>query len=68
MPVFLDEIQYAPQLLSHLQMRIDQDASHCGHWLLTGSQQFGLMRDVSAARTAMARLSAMATRTPCPVS
>ena len=46
-PVILDEIQYVPQLLSHLKMRIDQDPSHCGHWLLTGSQQFGLMRDVS---------------------
>jgi hypothetical protein len=45
-PVILDEIQYVPQLLSHLKMRIDQDPSHCGHWLLTGSQQFGLMRDV----------------------
>jgi predicted AAA+ superfamily ATPase len=46
-PVILDEIQYVPQLLSHLKMRIDQAPSHCGHWLLTGSQQFGLMRDVS---------------------
>ena len=46
-PVILDEIQYVPQLLSHLKIRIDQEPSRCGHWLLTGSQQFGLMRDVS---------------------
>lgn len=46
-PVILDEIQYVPQLLSHLKMRIDQNSDRCGHWLLTGSQQFGLMRDVS---------------------
>jgi len=46
-PVILDEIQYVPHLLSHLKIRIDQDPSHCRHWLLTGSQQFGLMRDVS---------------------
>lgn len=46
-PVILDEIQYVPQLLSHLKLRIDQDPSQCGRWLLTGSQQFGLMRDVS---------------------
>lgn len=46
-PVILDEIQYVPQLLSHLKMRIDQTPGQCGRWLLTGSQQFGLMRDVS---------------------
>ncbi len=46
-PVILDEIQYVPALLSHLKMRIDSAPSRCGRWLLTGSQQFGLMRDVS---------------------
>jgi uncharacterized protein len=45
--VILDEIQYVPDLLPYIKMRIDQDPSRCGHWLLTGSQQFGLMRDVS---------------------
>lgn len=46
-PVILDEIQYVPFLLPHLKMRIDADPQRCGRWLLTGSQQFGLMRDVS---------------------
>jgi len=46
-PVILDEIQYVPALLSHLKMRIDAKPRRCGRWLLTGSQQFGLMRDVS---------------------
>lgn len=46
-PVILDEIQYVPALLSHLKMRIDAQPDRCGHWLLTGSQQFALMRDVS---------------------
>lgn len=46
-PAILDEIQYVPGLLSYLKMRIDADPSRCGRWLLTGSQQFGLMRDVS---------------------
>ena len=46
-PVILDEIQYVPALLSHLKMRIDKEPGRCGRWLLTGSQQFGLMRDVS---------------------
>lgn len=45
--VILDEIQYVPALLSHLKMRIDAEPERCGRWLLTGSQQFGLMRDVS---------------------
>ncbi|OIN93223.1 MAG: hypothetical protein AUJ20_04925 [Comamonadaceae bacterium CG1_02_60_18] len=46
-PVILDEIQYVPALPSHLKMRIDHEPGRCGRWLLTGSQQFGLMRDVS---------------------
>lgn len=46
-PVILDEIQYVPGLLPHLKMRIDAAPGRCGRWLLTGSQQFGLMRDVS---------------------
>lgn len=47
MPVILDEIQYVPSLFPHLKMRIDAQPALCGRWLLTGSQQFGLMRDVS---------------------
>ena len=46
-PVILDEIQYVPSLLPHLKMRIDAAPDRCGRWLLTGSQQFGLMRDIS---------------------
>jgi len=46
-PVILDEIQYVPSLLSRLKMRIDAEPDRCGRWLLTGSQQFGLMRGVS---------------------
>lgn len=43
----LDEIQYAPALLSHLKLRIDAEPGRRGRWLLTGSQQFALMRDIS---------------------
>lgn len=46
-PVIFDEIQYVPGLLSHLKLRIDREPARCGQWLLTSSQQFGLMRDVS---------------------
>ena len=46
-PVILDEIQYAPELLPYLKMVIDQDRQRMGRWLLTGSQQFALMKNVS---------------------
>jgi len=45
--VILDEIQYAPELLPYLKIRIDRDRQHNGRWLLTGSQQFHLMANVS---------------------
>lgn len=45
--VILDEIQYAPELLPYLKVRIDRDRQHNGRWLLTGSQQFHLMANVS---------------------
>lgn len=45
-PVIFDEIQYVPALLPHLKLRIDAEPGRCGHWLLTGSQQFNLMRDI----------------------
>jgi hypothetical protein len=45
-PVILDEIQYAPELLSSLKLRIDNDRRRNGRWLLTGSQQFHLMRNI----------------------
>lgn len=37
----LDEIQYCPGLFSHLQVRVDA-ARRMGHYVITGSQQFGL--------------------------
>lgn len=43
----VDEIQYAPELLSYLKMRIDRDRTRCGRYVLTGSQQFVLMKGVS---------------------
>jgi predicted AAA+ superfamily ATPase len=46
-PVILDEIQYVPDLLPYLKLRIDAAPERLGHWLLTGSQQFELMRNVS---------------------
>ena len=43
----LDEVQYVPELFQYLKMRIDRDRRATGRWLLTGSQQFGLMARVT---------------------
>ncbi len=45
--VILDEIQYAPSLFRELKIRIDQQRKKYGQWILTGSQKFQLMKDVS---------------------
>lgn len=42
----LDEVQYAPDLLSYMQERIDF-SSNTGTWILTGSQQFGVMSGIT---------------------
>ena len=42
----LDEIQNVPEALSYLQVMIDEDTRR-GLWVLTGSQQLGLNREVS---------------------
>jgi len=54
----LDEVQRAPDLLSYLQTRVDVDG-RMGQFLLTGSQQFGLLSRISqslAGRTAFIEL------------
>ena len=45
--VTLDEIQYAPNLFRELKIRIDANRGQFGKWILTGSQYFSLMKDVS---------------------
>ena len=44
-PVILDEIQYVPEILQYLKIRIDRDRTP-GKWILTGSQQFHLMKNI----------------------
>jgi len=54
----LDEVQRTPQLLSYLQSHVDNDR-RMGRFLLTGSQQFGLMSGITqslAGRTAFIEL------------
>ncbi len=45
--VVLDEVQYAPSLFRELKIRIDNNRQQYGKWLLTGSQKFQLMQNVS---------------------
>ncbi len=45
-PVILDEVQYVPDLFPYLKMRIDAEPGVRGRYLLTGSQQFAMMRRV----------------------
>jgi len=62
-PVIIDEIQYAPALLRHLKIRIDEDRKRAGRYLLTGSQVFALMQGVSeslAGRCALLNLFTLA--------
>ncbi len=45
-PLIIDEIQYAPQLLSYIKLVVDQSDKTGLYWL-TGSQQFHMMKNVS---------------------
>ncbi len=61
--VILDEIQYAPELLHYIKDDIDAHRRQPGRWLLTGSQDFALMRGVSqtlAGRIAVLHLDPLA--------
>lgn len=45
--VILDEIQNVPGLFREIKIRVDKERKRYGKWLLTGSQQFELMKEVS---------------------
>ena len=46
LPVFIDEIQYAPQLFQQIKILIDR-SNEKGLFFLSGSQQFHMMKNVS---------------------
>jgi len=46
-PLIIDEVQYAPGLFRYLKNWIDKNRHNYGQFLLTGSQKFVLMRNVS---------------------
>ena len=45
-PVFVDEIQYAPNLFPYIKMHIDREKKK-GLFYLSGSQQFRMMKNIS---------------------
>lgn len=45
-PLFIDEVQYAPQLFPYIKMKVDKDKTRGQYWL-SGSQLFDLMQNVT---------------------
>ena len=71
LPVILDEIQNVPEVLGYVRARIDASPHRTGQWLLTGSQEAGLMRGASesmAGRAAVFHLLPLAHRETPKVS
>lgn len=46
-PLIVDEIQYAPGIFRHIKIAVDEKRDEMGRFLLTGSQNFVLMKNVS---------------------
>lgn len=62
MPLIVDEVQYAPELFRFLKDRLDKNRHEMGRLVLTGSQNFSLMKNVSeslAGRTAVMELEGL---------
>lgn len=65
LPTILDEVQNVPEIFAHVRARIDAEPRKVGRWILTGSQESGLMRGVTesmAGRAAVMQLLPLATR------
>ncbi len=62
LPAILDEIQNVPEVFNFVRTRIDRAPRRAGQWYLTGSQEAGLMRNVTesmAGRAAILQLMPM---------
>lgn len=60
-PLFIDEVQYAPQLFSYIKIAIDNDAAPGSFWL-SGSQAFRMMelaQESLAGRVAVLHMSGL---------
>jgi predicted AAA+ superfamily ATPase len=49
-PLILDEVQYAPEVVSAIKRRIDRKKGF-GQYILTGSQQWGVMKQMTESLT-----------------
>ncbi len=61
-PLIIDEVQYAPKLFRFLKDNLDKNRHGMGQLVLTGSQKFGLMRNISeslAGRTCIMELEGL---------
>lgn len=61
LPIFIDEVQYAPELFSYIKIAVDNGADPGAFWL-TGSQAFHLMRlaqESLAGRVAILHMSSL---------
>ena len=61
LPIFIDEVQYAPELFSYIKIAIDNGASPGSFWL-TGSQAFKMMdlaQESLAGRVALLHMPAL---------
>jgi len=64
-PLIIDEVQYAPGLFRHIKRLVDKDRHSMGRYVLTGSQKFSLMREVSdslAGRSVILELENLSSR------
>lgn len=63
-PLFIDEVQYAPELFPQIKLMVDRGAASGSFWL-SGSQQFGLMQlagESLAGRATVVALSSLTLR------
>jgi len=61
LPIFIDEVQYAPELFSYIKIAIDNGAAPGSFWLI-GSQAFQMMelaQESLAGRVALLRMPAL---------
>ncbi len=64
-PLLVDEVQYAPTLFRHLKVAIDEKSKKNGAFILTGSQKFKLMKEISeslAGRCAVVELETLSSK------
>jgi predicted AAA+ superfamily ATPase len=65
LPAILDEIQNVPEVFNYVRARIDRQPRRMGQWFLTGSQEAGLMRNITesmAGRAAVLQLLPLSVR------